>query len=355
MRRSERGGPERVGDYLLQQTLGNGSFGVVVLGVHRSTQARVAIKVMVRDADNESAIRRIAAEIATMEKIGRGCPFVVRLIEVLLGRHHIYLAMEYASGGELFRAMFKPASDPDAAVGSTERTARARRYFQELVMGVQWCHSQGVAHRDLKPQNLLLGINGILKIADFGLAASFNPSIRSSSLGLRRTMCGSPMYMAPELLSLRDGHSYNALATDAWSCGAVLYAMLCGTPPFPATNYEQLVKLASRPRTSLKLPEHHLSPGARLLLRGMLRVDPRRRYSLPRAASTPWFQDGLRQTLERTPNFRLPDCLWRAVEGSSRRGKGRRAVPCRERGSDDDADPSRAWSASRRPSMSAPS
>ena len=175
---------ERVGDYLLHHTLGHGSFGVVVLAAHRNTQARVAIKVMQRDPDDEGSVRRISAEIATMERIGRSCPFVVRLMEVLLGRNHIYLAMEYASGGELFKAMFRPAADSESGVGTPERMERARLYFQQLAIGVQWCHSLGVAHRDIKPQNLLLGLNGVLKIADFGLAASFNPESSSLSFGL---------------------------------------------------------------------------------------------------------------------------------------------------------------------------
>ena len=86
--------PERVGDYLLQETLGTGSFGVVILGIHRMTQARVAIKVMTKESEDETGIKRISGEIATMEKIGRGCPFIVKLHEVLLGRNHIYLVME---------------------------------------------------------------------------------------------------------------------------------------------------------------------------------------------------------------------------------------------------------------------
>lgn len=147
--------------------------------------------------------------------------------------------------------MFKPASDPASGVGTPARTERARAYFQQLLLGVHWCHTLGVAHRDLKPQNLLLGHEGGLKIADFGLAASFNPDPHrddGGSRGLRRTMCGSPLYMAPELLCLRDGNSYDALATDAWSCGAVLYAMLIGAPPFAATSYQELVRMASRPK-----------------------------------------------------------------------------------------------------------
>lgn len=245
-----------------------------------------------------------------MEKAGRECPFIVKLHEVLVGRHHIYLVMEYAAGGELFTAMFKPANDLSSDVGTAEREGRARSYFQQLIIGVQWCHDRGVAHRDIKPQNLLLSLDGVLKIADFGLAATFNPdpSLRCSLRAMRQTMCGSPLYMAPEMLSLRSGSSYDTLATDAWGCGAVLYAMLLGGAPFPASSFSELVSLASRPHVSLKMPDA-IPRSLSMLLRSLLRLDPKHRFTLPQVAQTEWFQSDLQSTLGKTPQFTPPACM----------------------------------------------
>ena len=300
---------ERVADYILQDVLGTGSFGQVVLGVHHKSQERVAIKVLPKDNTDENAVRRISGEVSTMEKVGAGCPFIVQLYEVLVGRHHIYLVVEYAAGGELFKSMFKPENELGPRdIGTPEREQRARAYFQQLVIGLHWCHKHGVAHRDLKPQNLLLSMNGVLKIADFGLAASFNPDpgLRVSSRIIIQTMCVSPLYMAPEMLCLRNGGSYNAIATDTWGCGSVLYAMLMGRPPFPASTFNELVGLASRPHIHLRLPEH-VPRGLAALIRSMLRVDPKQRYNLLQVAQSPWFQLGLAATLSKTPNFRPPE------------------------------------------------
>ena len=297
---------ESVGDYVLQDVLGTGSFGHVVLGVHRKSRARVAVKVLSKDAADDHIINRISSEVSTMEKAHVGCPFIVRLHEVLVSRHYVYLVVEYAAGGELFKALFKPIGDPNSDVGHPAREQRARIYFQQLVIGLHWCHQQGVAHRDLKPQNLLLSLDGVLKIADFGLAASFNndPSLRTSTRSLRHTMCGSPLYMAPEMLSLRTGCAYNAVATDVWGCGGVLYAMLLGGPPFPAVTFNELVALAMKPHANLNL--EGLSRSLCTLIRALLRADPKQRYSLPEVAQHPWFQTDLKATLARTPNFRPP-------------------------------------------------
>ena len=296
---------DRVGEYTLSETLGVGSFGRVVLGLHHGTAARVAVKILHKDAADESVIKRVSTEISTMEKTGRDCPFVVQLHEVLIGRNNIYLVMEYG-GSELFPAVFKRASDVESDVGSPLRETRARTYFQQLVMGVQWCHEMGVAHRDLKPANLLLDDNGVLKIADFGFAAMLNlDSGQPERRSMRKTMCGSPLYMAPELLSLREGCAYDSLATDAWGCGAVLYAMVLGTPPFPADSFSELVELALHPRANLKIPDRmHRELGK--LLRAMLRLDSKKRFTLRQVARSSWFQTDLDRTLSRTPTFRSP-------------------------------------------------
>ena len=350
---------EVVGEYFLADTLGTGSYGSVRYGSHRVSASPVAVKVLAKDVSDTSTIRRISTEISSMEKVGRGCPFIVQLHEVLIGEDNIYLVMEYAAGGELFPSLFDQTK-----IKEWEREARAQHYFQQLVLGLQWCHLQGapraapftghmqtsqhsiqrpqpraapsstgVAHRDLKPQNLLVGKNNVLKIADFGLAASFNPdpALRGSTRGLRRTMCGSPLYMAPELLVLKQGAVYCSLSADVWSCGAVLFAMLAGTPPYPATSLPELVQMTSHPR-GLRMPDN-LSRDLRALIRGMLTVDPTRRLTLNDVRRHPWFSSNLDRALEHTPSFVPPEIdltqpsrLDMARFGSSRRSSSRQVA-----------------------------
>ena len=126
----------------------------------------------------------------------------------------IFMVMEYVSGGELFDYIVKHGK-------LTED--RARRFFQQILSGVEFCHRYGVVHRDLKPENLLLDDKLNVKIADFGLSNMMTDG------EFLRTSCGSPNYAAPEVIS---GKLYAGPEVDIWSCGVILYALLCGTLPF---------------------------------------------------------------------------------------------------------------------------
>ena len=137
--------PQTIGDYTLSEILGSGSFGTVRLGLHRETSKRVAVKILEKEgAADEHSLRRISAEISTMERISRGCPFIVQLYEVLLSSTRIFLVMEIASDGELFPRLHA-GEVPGCA--SPHREQRVRSYFQQLVLGVQWCHMQGIIPR----------------------------------------------------------------------------------------------------------------------------------------------------------------------------------------------------------------
>ena len=141
MRRADT--PLMIGESELSQVLGTGSFGTVRLGQHRETSKRVAIKILDKDAAaDEHSLRRISAEISTMERISRGCPFIVQLYEVLLSRSSIFLVMEVACCGELFPRLH--AGEVPGCAG-VQREERVRGYFQQLVLGVQWCHMQGAS------------------------------------------------------------------------------------------------------------------------------------------------------------------------------------------------------------------
>ncbi|KAG6387447.1 hypothetical protein SASPL_152637 [Salvia splendens] len=148
--------------------------------------------------------------------------------------------------------------------------------FAKIIAGVAYCHGNNVVHRDLKPENLLLDGKGNLKIADFGQRNIMKDG------NLLRTACGSPNYAAPEIIF---GQPYGP-EVDIWSCGIILYALLCGALQFDDTNIPILFKKIKAGRYSL--PDQ-LSDGARDLIKRILVVDPTRRLTIRGIRQHPWF------------------------------------------------------------------
>ena len=151
-------------------------------------------------------------------------PHINRLYEVIDTPSDIFVVVEYVPGGELF--------DYIVSRGRLEEP-EARLFFQQIISGVDYCHHNKVVHRDLKPENILLDDHHQLKIADFGLS---NLLVDGCFL---RTSCGSPNYAAPEVIS---GALYSGPEVDVWSCGVILYALLCGTLPFDDENIPSLFR-----------------------------------------------------------------------------------------------------------------
>ncbi len=193
--------------------------------------------------------------------------------------------MELAEGGDLFDKI-----ESDVGVGEDV----AHLYFTQLVSAVTYMHSKGVGHRDLKPENILLSAEGNLKIADFGLATLFE---YKGEKKLCRTSCGSPPYTAPEVvncdsrLAKKLDQGYQGDYVDIWSCGVVLFVLLVGNTPWDepldrSYEFDQYVKTNGRPDDELwhNLPAETLS-----LLRGMMRVNPKERFSLAEIRRHPWF------------------------------------------------------------------
>ncbi|XP_028092738.1 CBL-interacting serine/threonine-protein kinase 9-like [Camellia sinensis] len=214
----------RVGKYEIGKTLGEGSFAKVKYAKNTETGDSVAIKIIDRDRVlRHKILSQIKREISTMKLIKH--PNVLKLIEVMASKTKIYIVLEYVGGGELF--------DKIAKLGRLKED-EARRYFQQLINAVDYCHSRGMYHRDLKPENLLLDSFGVLKVSDFGLSA-FSQQIREDVL--LHTACGTPNYVAPEVLTDKG---YDGTATNIWSCGVILFVLMAGYLPFDEPNHMAL-------------------------------------------------------------------------------------------------------------------
>ncbi|XP_066299560.1 5'-AMP-activated protein kinase catalytic subunit alpha-2-like isoform X10 [Branchiostoma lanceolatum] len=259
-------GKVKIGHYVLGDTLGVGTFGKVKVGEHALTGHKVAVKILNRQKIKSlDVVGKIRREIQNLKLFRH--PHIIKLYQVISTPADIFMVMEYVSGGELFDYIVKHGK---------LKEAEARRFFQQIISGVDYCHRHMIVHRDLKPENLLLDSNRNVRIADFGLS---NMMADGEFL---RTSCGSPNYAAPEVIS---GKLYAGPEVDVWSCGVILYALLCGTLPFDDEHVPTLFKKIKG--GVFPIPDH-LSPTVVGLLRHMLEVDPVKRATIPEIREHEW-------------------------------------------------------------------
>ncbi|XP_049824727.1 uncharacterized protein LOC109605697 isoform X4 [Aethina tumida] len=259
----------RVGYYKLERTIGKGNFAVVKLATHIVTNTKVAIKIIDKTALDEDNLTKIFRETAILKKLRH--PHITRLYELMETNNTIYMVTEYASEGEIF--------DHLVAKGRMHEP-EARRIFNQIVSAVSYCHSQGIVHRDLKAENLLLDHNMNIKLADFGFSNQFTEG------SLLSTWCGSPPYAAPELF---QGLKYDGPKADIWSLGVVLYVLVCGSLPFDGRL--QFMALRSVViEGKFRIP-YFMSQDCEHLIRHMLVVDPDKRLTIQQIAKHRWLSD----------------------------------------------------------------
>lgn len=265
----------QLGDYILYSTLGVGTFGKVKLAEHVLTGQKVAVKIINKQKMHQMNMHeKLSREINILKVMAH--PHVIRMYELIDSPTELFMIMEYVSGGELF----------DYIVHKVRlRETEARRLFQQIISGVEFCHSHMVCHRDLKPENLLLDKNLQIKIADFGL------SNRMWDGEFLKTSCGSPNYASPEVVS---GKFYAGPETDVWSAGVCLYALLCGSLPFDDENVPNLFRKIKHGNFTLP---GHISADAKDLIVQMLVVDPTKRLTIPLIRKHRWFRVGLPEYL----------------------------------------------------------
>jgi 5'-AMP-activated protein kinase, catalytic alpha subunit len=259
--------------YEMGKLLGKGSFAKVYHARNVKTSESVAIKVIDKDKIKKCGLMdQIIQEISVMKLVKH--PNIVQLYEVMATKTKIYFVIEYVKGGELFKKVQRGRLKEDVA----------RAYFQQLISAVDFCHTRQVYHRDLKPENLLLDGSRNLKISDFGLSALPNCKRKD---GLLHTICGTPAYVAPEVISQKG---YDGAKADIWACGVILYVLLAGYLPFQDKNMMDMYKKICK--AELKWPSW-FSSDVRKLLRRILHPNPNRRISIEEIRTHPWFRIGL--------------------------------------------------------------
>ena len=256
-----------IGQFILGEKLGQGTFGIVVLAKHQITGEKVAIKILDKEKIIQEADKtRIEREIKILKNLRHNN--IVHLYDIKETSNSLYIIMEYIQGKELFDYIVskKRLSEIEAC-----------NFYQQIISGIEYLGKIRVVHRDIKPENLLLDNKNKIKIVDFGLSNIYPNN------ELLQTACGSPCYAAPEMI---NGELYKGLGADIWSSGIVLYAMLCGYLPFEDGDNEILYKKITDGK--FKTPKY-LSENCKDILHKILNVDPKKRYTIKQIKKHPWF------------------------------------------------------------------
>ncbi|XP_027359648.1 CBL-interacting serine/threonine-protein kinase 6-like isoform X2 [Abrus precatorius] len=271
------------GKYELGRLLGHGTFAKVYHARNLKTGRSVAMKVVGKEKVMKvGMMEQIKREISAMNMVKH--PNIVQLHEVMASKSKIYIAMELVRGGELFNKIAR----------GRLREEVARLYFQQLISAVDFCHSRGVFHRDLKPENLLLDEEGNLKVTDFGLS-TFSEHLWHD--GLLHTTCGTPAYVAPEVIGKKG---YDGAKADIWSCGVILYVLLAGFLPFQDENLVAMYKKIYR--GDFKCPPWFSSEARRLITK-LLDPNPNTRITISKIMDSSWFKKPVpKSMMERRKN-----------------------------------------------------
>ncbi|KAK2657765.1 hypothetical protein Ddye_010817 [Dipteronia dyeriana] len=261
-----------VGDYLVGRQIGSGSFSVVWHARHRVHGTEVAIKEIATGRLNKKLQESLMSEIFILKRINHRN--IIRLHDIIEVPGKINIVLEYCRGGDLSMYIQRHRCVQEET---------AKQFMQQLADGLQVLRDNNLIHRDLKPQNLLLTTddnNAVLKIADFGFARSLQPR------GLAETLCGSPLYMAPEIMQLQK---YDAKA-DLWSVGTILFQLVTGRTPFTGNNQIQLLQNIMR-STELHFPlgAKVLSSDCKDLCQKLLRRNPVERLTFEEFFDHPFF------------------------------------------------------------------
>lgn len=262
--------PKTIANYIVSKELGSGAFATVYAAQERQSLTRVAIKAVSKQKMKSKAeFELLQREVALMRSIDH--PFVISFFEVMEDPQFFYIAMEMVPNGNLLNYINRKRG---------LKEDEACRIFCQIVSVLDYLHNEKkIAHRDLKCENVLLDKNMNIRIADFGLSKSFD-----ASNPFLETTCGSPAYVAPEIIKEKP----YTTAADIWSLGVLLYAMVCARLPFHADSVGAMLQAILNDKPVIP---SHLSPELQDLLKALLKKDPRHRITLADIKRHPWVKD----------------------------------------------------------------
>ena len=263
-----------IGDYLIKQKIGEGTFSKVKLGINMFTGQKVAIKILnKKKLIEEEGIERVVRELKILSELNH--PNIIKIYKIIEDEKHYYVVMEYCEEGELFNYIVEKNNLTDS---------ESAFFYYQLINAIEYLHLNGIAHRDLKPENILLGENNLIKIIDFGLSNYFDEN------KLLSTPCGSPYYASPEMIR---GENYNGADNDIWETGIILYAMLCGYLPFENSPNAKDNKILFKKILSLKLDyPNFLTDSSVDLLKRILVADPKERIKIDQIKNHSFYLKG---------------------------------------------------------------
>ncbi|KAG6613513.1 AUR protein kinase [Phytophthora cinnamomi] len=257
-------------DFMVTKNLGQGKFGNVYLAKEKCSNVTVALKVLFKSPlTRDGGVNNLKREVEIQVRLRH--PNVLRMHGYFYDDSCVYLVLEYAPYGELYKELAKEKYFADAV---------ASHYVAQVVEALKYCHSCNVIHRDIKPENLLLGYNRTIKLADFGWSVH-----APKPYNLRKTFCGTPDYLSPEMV-MGEPYDYR---TDSWSLGVLTYELLVGSTPFYSENQMEMYK-------KIELVDYQFPPSplvsetAKSFIAGLLKRKPEDRMYLADAAKHPWIK-----------------------------------------------------------------
>ena len=279
----------KINFYLYGRQIGQGAFGKVNLGLNVLTGRVVAIKSFKKSSEEKfkSNMKKVLYETNLMKNLNH--PNITKILEVFNDEDYMLIIMEYINGGNLFSFVKKRRK-------LSEKIAKF--LFRQIILGIKYIHSQNIVHRDIKLENIIIDFNNTVKICDFGIG-----KILRSNEELLYDKCGTPMYMAPEIVLSSKKNGYRGFPVDIWASGITLYIMLTGNLPFNLNNKSNdelsLKEIKKKDNTDLQLqiinfnPKKikHISEEAYNLLCGLLNKNPEKRLTCDEILNHPWLKN----------------------------------------------------------------